>query len=676
MSNPALRPGMGGVFESLYSDAMPVPDEEKTTERSSRDNDSRVNRSSIAGLASPKTVAVSAEFTSIDDIDFLDSDKLTDLDLSKTRITTISKDTFYACETLASIILPATVKTIEESAFLECTNLKKVTFAPGSSLMSIGLKAFYASGIRSLVLPSRVKLIEEEAFGECDKLTSLIISKRTEVHPTAFIGCTRLPHFMLANLTWMKSESYGESFGEEELSETLIISDDVSEEKYRGNDTIRFVKVKYGVEHIAFGAFEGCTSLETIELPRTLLTFGNHVFRGCKSLQEINIPDSVEIIQKELFSDCVSLQKVILSSSTKYIYEKAFENCESLDEISLPTSLKDIEDAVFKNCSSLKSITVPQSVTFFGTSMFEGCVELEKVKFEEGISITQIKERSFFQCRALKDCKLPISITAIGHSAFFECESLRSLSTIIHEGITLIDHYAFASCSSIESLRIPRSTKLIGTRAFRGCTSLRQVTILNPNIEFVFKAFSRCIALEHVKGLPEDKASIQDILDKEIFYICPVLETPLGNEIHLAAEGKCWVGDEYPEDSHKWIEYKLDELNRINPTGDDATFIKDYNGDTAFQCAVRGGAPMEMLKILVRGTDVNGKTHLDLFAEKNARIDAEDYTEDEIDFLKAVNNKLISATKIGEGVNYLNSVSGSIRIVLFLVMFYICDNLF
>lgn len=665
MESQSVQPGDGIHCGSLYSDIFP---ENNGNQDGSLRDSTPFDRSPLSanGLSSPRRMSFPETMVDLEVIDFSDREELSDIDLSKTRITAISENTFRNCENLSSIKFPACLQTIGEKAFLDCKNLTKITFAPDSRLVSIGVQAFYGCGIKSLIVPPTVKTIEEEAFGDCEFLTSIILPKKTHVHHTAFIGCTRLPEFMLADLTWIKSETDNEAF-EEDIFETLVINDNVSEEMYRGNDTIRFVKVAYGVEHIAAGAFEGCTSLETLELPGTLLSFGNYAFRGCKSLLEVVIPSSVEVIEKELFADCTSLEKVKLSSSTKIIYDKAFENCESLEDIRLPKSLKDVHKAAFKNCSSLKSITIPQGISFFGGSLFEGCVSLEEVEFDKGVNIAQIKERTFFQCRALKKCILPVSITAIGKSAFFECESLLCSSLNFHEGLALIDDYAYASCSTIESLRFPRSTNFVGTRAFRGCKSLRKITILNPDIKFVFKAFSHCVSLETVKGLSDDDVSVKDILKKELFYLCRSLKTPLGNELHLAAEGKCWAGDDYPSGSEDWIQYKLDELNKIDPDGEHASFLKDYNGDTAFQCAVRGGAPTEFLNILARGTDKNGKTHLDLFAEKNARIQAEDYTDDEIAALKAENSKLISATKIGEGVHYLNSVSRSIRIVLFLV---------
>ena len=53
-----------------------------------------------------------------------------------------------------------------------CTNLKDVTF--GSSVTSIGERAFNLTAIENLVLPASVATISEHAFSYCDKLNSVV----------------------------------------------------------------------------------------------------------------------------------------------------------------------------------------------------------------------------------------------------------------------------------------------------------------------------------------------------------------------------------------------------------------------------------------------------------------------------------------------------------------------
>ena len=43
------------------------------------------------------------------------------------------------------------------------------------------------------------------------------------------------------------------------------------------------------------GAFCGCKSLKTVEIPNGLETIEDYAFAGCKSLEEVTIPEYVEI---------------------------------------------------------------------------------------------------------------------------------------------------------------------------------------------------------------------------------------------------------------------------------------------------------------------------------------------------------------------------------------------
>lgn len=73
---------------------------------------------------------------------------------------------------LTSIVIPATVTTINFQAFYYCEDLTTVTFAEGSQLQTIGKNAF--AGCKSLVsvsVPASVTAIGDYAFAYCQEMT-------------------------------------------------------------------------------------------------------------------------------------------------------------------------------------------------------------------------------------------------------------------------------------------------------------------------------------------------------------------------------------------------------------------------------------------------------------------------------------------------------------------------
>lgn len=83
----------------------------------------------------PNISVQSTALKSIGERAFFDTEKLTTLDLSKTKITTIPNDAF-CCSSIESIRLPETVTSIEEFAFQKCSNLRSINYLPNLETVS------------------------------------------------------------------------------------------------------------------------------------------------------------------------------------------------------------------------------------------------------------------------------------------------------------------------------------------------------------------------------------------------------------------------------------------------------------------------------------------------------------------------------------------------------------
>ncbi len=105
-------------------------------------------------------------------------------------VTAIAKDAFWR-EEITSVIIPQSITSIEESAFMGCEKLSAVILP--ESLTSIKPQTFSMSGLTSVIIPQGVSTIEWGAFSECNNLISVTLAESvTKIDLHAFGSCRNL----------------------------------------------------------------------------------------------------------------------------------------------------------------------------------------------------------------------------------------------------------------------------------------------------------------------------------------------------------------------------------------------------------------------------------------------------------------------------------------------------
>ena len=338
-----------------------------------------------------------------------------------------------------------------------------------------------------------VKAVEEE--GRChydyeDGVDYHIYSDHATASSRLLSGCEENPNLPNNNIT-LKSSVEGKPVTEIESNFYTVFS-------------LESIEMPNSIIKIGENAFWGSRKLKSVTLSNSLLTIPKSCFYECTALPSIDIPSSVKIIDAYAFNSCSGLSSIDIPSSVVSIEDCAFMNCTNISSVTLPDSLKRLGNNAFSNCQSLKSITIPESVTNIdGYTFYDaGIEEITLPKTMERIPCAFLGS-----CKSLKSYDIPEHIKSIGEYAFYDCSGLRSVK--IPDSVISIEQYAFRRCKALPEIEFPDSVKYIGDFAFDGCSSLRKLKLPNSISKINKYSFSECSDLSEVI-IPDSVKSIEE----------------------------------------------------------------------------------------------------------------------------------------------------------------------
>ena len=253
----------------------------------------------------------------------------------------------------------------------------------------------------------------------------------------------------------------------------------IADNAFKGQKKFDKVILPDTITHIGNGAFQN-SYIKEIVFSNNLEVIGDYAFEGCSPLSCVTLPKCLNKIGRNPFrrlkimiknqSPCFEVYEGNLYDSGR---KRLIAFCSGTSDFVIPDSVTTIGGSAFCDCNSLASVVIPDSVTAIGAEAFRGCSSLSSVVIPD--SVTTIGDRAFGGCSSLSSVVIPASVTAIGRSAFWGCDSLSSV--VIPDSVTTIGEEAFWGCDSLSSVVIPDSVTAIDRRAFEYCHSLSSIQI-------------------------------------------------------------------------------------------------------------------------------------------------------------------------------------------------------
>lgn len=298
--------------------------------------------------------------------------------------------------------------------------------------------------LAELVMPNTVK-----TYSLSDNILKNIeyinIPGVTEIGDRAFYRCQKLKGVYIGS-------------GVTKIGEKLNCENTYAGYGVTVKDGGRKVTITYG----GCGAFSGCLSLKSINIPESVTEIGMYAFNNCRSLTTVTIPEGVRIISNSVFQDCTGLTSINIPEGVTEIGGSAFQNCTGLTAVTIPDSVTSIGDNAFYDCTNLKSVKIGSGVSKIGNSAFQYCTSLTSINVPEGV--TEIGFAVFDSCISLAAITIPDSVKIIGDNAFDDCACLTGIN--IPDGVGKIGGAAFRSCTSLKDITIPESVTEIDISAF------------------------------------------------------------------------------------------------------------------------------------------------------------------------------------------------------------------
>lgn len=249
------------------------------------------------------------------------------------KVTSIPEYCFTNCKVLTTVVLPATVTTVEQGAFNNCLELVQV------------------GTISNTVNLPNVNSLASSAFLKCSSITDVRLGGVQIIPSGAFEDCTSLEGVLLSsaqNLTTIEAQAFLN------CQSLIALRDQEGVNQVRINNVTTI-----GVQAFENSGIRAFTALNASDI-------GSSAFKNCTKLESVNIPAATTLHQS-LFNGDIALTSVIVPNAIT-LQGSVFYGCTALSSLSLP-AIQFIGDRAFAMTRSLTELRLGPNLTTLGNSL-------------------------------------------------------------------------------------------------------------------------------------------------------------------------------------------------------------------------------------------------------------------------------------------------------------------
>lgn len=477
-------------------------------------------------------------------------------------VTGIAVKTFYNCDKITSLTVPATVREIGEEFLGYNPRLERITVEDGSQyykdidgilytadgatllkcpehyfdpvavpdgVRTIAEHAFQSSNITSVVLPNTLTEIGYLAFGYCKHLTKVTIpASVTTLGRTVFGGCHYLKYakiesevvgeYMFYECTSLKdiilspkvNKVGKEAFSLHSNYSTTIYALNATPPQCEGelsDNANNIAKFTLKVPYESKDAYTNDAIWGKVSTIENTLGSDNNGLTYDSDLYGLNRSGALYADPQKIVGDFVIPEQFTIGGTTYNVL------CTM--------------QHIFDNNPKLTSLTIPSSIELSIRALAPGSANISQYISQSksyGVSDGILTYSGMWDVACIQGKTGDVSISseiALDY-AFYNCDKITSLT--FEKPITLCSH-AFDGCSGIEQIEITEENRMMLTYAdfaFANCTGLKKAKIKTDKL--FMGEFINCKSLEEVTIEPYN-TEYSGTLYKHIFYGCPNLKS-------------------------------------------------------------------------------------------------------------------------------------------------------